>query len=880
MDPAHPPIGPYQVIRCLGAGGMGEVFLAYDPRLGRQVAVKRIRPGSGLDAEHRARLLREARVAAALAHPAIVQVFDLLTEGDADAIVMEYVSGPTLREVLGKGPLPLEKGLRIATALAEGLAYAHRQGVVHRDLKTENVLLSPEGQVKIADFGIARRSAEEGADEALTRDGVVLGTRRIMSPEQACGDPVDARSDLFSFGVLLYEVFTGRSPFLAETPFATFQRILRDDPTPAHEVDARVPPDLSNLIDDLLEKDPMLRPRDAAEVADRLRALAGGTAAEAEATATIPEPGILPAAGARPSQGLRRDLADSGAFVGAQHAAPLQQRGVSSRFGWRAAGITLGLLVVLALAGIRFLRPSGPRPPGTLSVAVLEPVPRGGPPTEETAFLAFALRAALRSALTSFEGVYLSEVGAVTGTPAEVARAVAADEAIETAFACHGGSCSVEVGRLRGEDAQATWSGQIDVPLGEPLTAARAIAVLLRKAYPERRLLAGVPEIDASPADFAEYLAVKRDLVERRPGVTAAQLLARLAAIRRRSPRLVDAYLLEADLEVNRFTSVTRDPALLERALTLLAQAQSLAPGNPEVLYTRARHETETGRLAAAEATLAAFERQAPGDVRVLDLRARILEQRGRPEEGLAVYRTAVDRQPSWGRLYGFAGMARRQGETAAAREALEALLRRSPGNEMGLRLLAVIELTHGDPARAASLYEELTAGSNEDTGSLANLGLARMLLRDYEGAARVLENAVEAAPHNYLYGLNLAQARWLQGRRAEAQALYRRVLALSEADPAGEEWQRLTVRAQALAHLGHRRAAVTAVQEALRLAPRNGSAAFEASLVYALVGDRTAALVNAERAHELGFDAPAWFRLPWFSSLLSDPDFRKLAES
>jgi tetratricopeptide (TPR) repeat protein len=165
------------------------------------------------------------------------------------------------------------------------------------------------------------------------------------------------------------------------------------------------------------------------------------------------------------------------------------------------------------------------------------------------------------------------------------------------------------------------------------------------------------------------------------------------------------------------------------------------------------------------------------------------------------------------------------------------------------------------------------------DSGVLANLGLARMLQGDYAASAATLERAVRLEPDSYVLLLNLAQARGLQGRKAEAERMLRRVLDLSERDPAAEEWQRLTVRAQAFAQLGEARKAVTEAQEALRLAPSSGQVAFEASLVYALVGDRTAALVNAERARDLGFEAPGWFRLPWFEPLRSDPGFRRLLE-
>ena len=821
---------------------MGEVFLVYDPRLDRQVAIKRIRAGSLPGSEPRARFLREARVAAALAHPAIVQVFDFLSEDGLDHIVMEYVPGSTLRQALASGPFSLEDGLAVALAVAQGLAYAHERGVVHRDLKTENVLLSPDGRVKIADFGIPRRLGEE-AGEALTQQGMVLGTYRAMSPEQVCGDPVDARSDLFSFGILLTELFTGRSPFLADTSAATAQRILHHRPPPAHEVVPGLPPDLSELIDHLLEKDPLLRPRDAMEVVERLLRLAPGgqpTGAATALTATRAEPVPAPV--------------------------PPRRRGV-------VLGIAAAAALIVLVAAFLLLRGREQTP---LSVAVLAPVAQEGTGGEESAILAFTLRGALQSTLTSLEGVFprgTTEVDAVSGPPAAVARAVAVDEVIETSFACRARSCSVEVSRLRGTDGAATWSGQIQVPQGDPLTAARAVAVLLREAYPERRPRPGVPELKVAPRDYAEYLAVWRSLVEGTGG-GSGPLLARLAAVRRSSPDLIDAYLLEATILVNQFSS-TRDAGLLARASALLAEAEARAPGDPEVWYRHAYVEILAGRLDEAEALLADFERRVPGDVRGLDLRSRLFERRGRPKEALAAARAAVERQPSWVRLLELANLAWQQGEIALARETLGQLLERFPDNRQGRQLLATLELTHGDPARAASLYEALAARSS-DPGLKVNLGLARMLLGDYDGAARAIEEAVRAE-RNYLFLLNLGEARLLQGRKAEAGALFREVLALSGKDPSQEEWQLLTVRAQALAHLGERREAVTAVQEALRLAPGNGQVAFEASIVYVLVGDETAALVNAERARQLGFEAPAWFRLPWFDPLRTEPEFQKL---
>jgi serine/threonine-protein kinase len=827
---------------------MGEVFLAHDPRLDRQVAIKRIRAEAGADAARRARFLREARVTASLSHPAIVQVFDLIDEAGTDHIVMEYVAGITLHRLLEQGPLPVSEGLPIALALAEGLARAHRHGVVHRDLKAENVLLTIDGEPKIADFGIARRLPGAG-DETLTGDGAVLGTYRVMSPEQARGEPTDARSDLFAFGVLLYEIFTGRSPFLAENGLATMQRVLHHRPPTASEVEPEIPAALAELIDHLLEKEPVLRPRNAEEVAERLRALmAGDRTGEPTLQPAVRAPTLPPPA---------------------------------TRRRWSRIVLAVILLAVLAAAaGLGLYSRFWERPEPPLYVAVLVPrLPASTTDQEGDAFLGFAVRGALQSALTSFEGIFpkaTSEVDAVPGPPQKVARAVAADEILEPSVACAGGTCRVEVSRLRGTDGAALWSGSIEIPRNEPLTAARALAMLLRQAYPERRERSGAAALQVTPADYAEYLTLLRAATDRRNSIDGSGILRRLAIIRRRSPAFAEAYRLAATLEINDYSSVTRNPAAADRALALLAAARELAPGDPDVGYASAWTVLQAGRLDAAMAALAVFAEQAPGDVRLLDLRAALAEQQGRPAEALTLSRAAVERQPSWARLYEHAKLARRQGETAEARRSLEQLLARFPGNEWGRRLLATLELTSGDPARAARLYEELL-GRSAEPDLLANLGLARMLLGDHRGAAAALERAVAAAPSNYYVLLNLAQARQLAGRTADGAALCRQVLKLSAADQTAG-WQRLTVRAQALAQLGDRQEAALAAQEALRLAPQNGQAAFEAALVFAMVGDHTVALANAHRARDLGFNAPAWFRLPWFNPLRSDPGFRRLA--
>jgi predicted Ser/Thr protein kinase len=253
---------------------MGEVFLAYDSRLDRRVAIKRIRPGSEVTSASRERFRREARLAARLSHSAIVQVYDILEEEGSEYIVMEYVEGTTLRDQVRRGPMDVRAALELARELAAGLDTAHRQGVIHRDLKTENVLISTSGGAKILDFGIAKRFLDSEEEGSLTAESSILGTCRAMSPEQARGEPLDPSTDLFALGVLLYEALTGTSPFEAENHLSTLSRVILYRQPPVHKLNPAIPWQLSQLIDRLLEKSAAMRPVSAAEVRRELEEIA------------------------------------------------------------------------------------------------------------------------------------------------------------------------------------------------------------------------------------------------------------------------------------------------------------------------------------------------------------------------------------------------------------------------------------------------------------------------------------------------------------------------------------------------------------------------------------------------------------------------------
>ena len=253
-------LGPYEIESQLGAGGMAEVWKARDTRLGRLVALKVSRT------EFSRRFELEARAVAALNHPHICTLYDV----GPNYLVMEYVDGKPLQELILRKGLPLEEALNYAGQIAEALAAAHAAGIVHRDLKPSNIMVTAEGSVKVVDFGLARVVAPEfekpGDPDPLTAKGEIVGTVSYMSPEQAEGQNVDARSDVFSFGSVLYEMLTGERAFRGNSPASTLGNIIHKDPRPVHEITGPIPHDLETLLGRCLRKDPARRWQSMADV--------------------------------------------------------------------------------------------------------------------------------------------------------------------------------------------------------------------------------------------------------------------------------------------------------------------------------------------------------------------------------------------------------------------------------------------------------------------------------------------------------------------------------------------------------------------------------------------------------------------------------------
>src|SRR5678816_272870 len=278
-------IAHYRIIKQLGAGGMGEVYLAQDTKLDRKVAIKLIRADSLTNENLKLRLVREAQSAAKLDHPNICAIYDVNEADSFTFIVMQYIEGETLAEHMEREPLSLSTALTVVEQAAEGLAEAHAHGIVHRDIKPQNMMLTPRGQLKILDFGLAKqlRSSDSVDNEAptaqlLSTPGHVIGTMPYMSPEQVQGEPLAPSSDIFSLGIVLYEMLAGKHPFRDKSAAITMSRILLGEPSPTEQFQSQVSPELQTVLSKMLRKDKATRYQNAQEFLKDLRQLSSTNA--------------------------------------------------------------------------------------------------------------------------------------------------------------------------------------------------------------------------------------------------------------------------------------------------------------------------------------------------------------------------------------------------------------------------------------------------------------------------------------------------------------------------------------------------------------------------------------------------------------------------
>ncbi|MEO6195010.1 MAG: protein kinase [Thermoanaerobaculia bacterium] len=815
-------LGPYRLVREIGSGGMGVVYEAEDTRLRRRVAVKLLPPELSRNHAAKQRFLREARAASALDDPNICTVHDV---GECDGqlyIVMAYYEGETLKEKLARGPLPVSEARQVALEVARALVRAHEAGIVHRDIKPANVMLTGRGKVKVLDFGIAKIKG----DATLTRTGSSPGTPAYMSPEQARGEPVDGRTDVWSLGAMLYEMLAGRRPFPGDDERAVLSAIQSRKPEPLDRIRPEVSAALARTVAKALAKDSVERHANAAELLADLE--------------SDSPPGL---------RGGRRKALWAGLLVG---------------------GVAAIVLLAFLLKG--FLWRSSAPP--ALRVAVLRPAMTSAGKNPELAYVASDVVEATIATLVSLQGLQPidpPQQDEASGSAAERSRRAEANEVVFPLLDCQGDDCRVTLRRLREPgDVVLGAVGPFEVQAGieNVQRLAEGVQANLQQLYPDHRLRPESKGGRVRPEDYSAYLQLERrvDGGER----LGPKELDRLDALLRTSPDLLGACRLAAE--------IARDLEQVDRALGYISRAEAIAPNDPRILFSRFYVEMAGNRLPAAQVTLKRLSDLVPGDARVPRAKADLLAARGELKEARRVLQELVRRRPLWRPILELATLEIRLGESDSARRRLGELLEAQPGNQRVGENLAFLEGTSGDLERAATIYEKLIR-LQPTRLDFSSLGFIRFLLGDYAAAESAYRQALVLEPHGTLTRFNLATALEAEGKLPEARRLYRALAEELAAVPNLSDDRTRMLQAQCFVRLGRKDDAARLADEVLKKRPDDVQGLNQAAQIYALLGERYKTLYYTELALK-NHMRREWFMIPEFNSLKKDPVFQALLKT
>lgn len=800
---------------------MGVVWLAEDTRLGRKVALKTVKSADADTTMGRQRLLREARAAAALNHPHIAAVHDVLDVDGKVIVVFEYVEGETLLARMQRARLSVADAVEIAWQLADALAVAHAQGVVHRDLKPTNVVIGADGRAKVLDFGIARvvpAGGDTSASAPGTVSGGLVGTPGYAAPEQYRSRDVDGRADLYSLGVMLFEMITARRPFPGVDAVALATAVFRD---PAPKLSAfdgpSVPPALEALVARLLERDPSRRPGSGDEVLVELSPLR-----DAESSPL-----------ARRTAVLRRRVPTSAIVFAATALAVAVM--VAGRAQWTSRAV-------------------GPESP---VVAVLPLTNMSGDAAND--YLGAGLAESLITSLASAPRVTVLSRSAVEESRQQNPDRASFVRALDASYLVTG-TVQAVANRLRvtlnleRPDASVAWGKTVEGPTSDLFTLQSDLAAALSEALddesPSRERRTPASPSTASEAAQLSYWKGRAHF-ERRD--LAGNIQAALQEFERAvaaDPNFAIGHAGVAEAEWQMYVQ-TNDKQWAQRAVESTDRALQLEPDRPSVVYTAAITQYRSGQYEHALQQLDRALVLQPTFEDAMRLKGTVLMRLGRVDEGLADFNRAAAIRPNSVTLYTDKGLAlynaSRFGE---ALEAFEKAIALSPSSSVSLARAGAAAQAMGEDDKALAFYEKANS-IQPRAETFSSMGTIYYGRGDFEKAASAYEGALLIRPLGAITNRNLGDAYRRLGRPTDARRAYQQAVRLAQAEVAVSPGDARAIARLAVyqAKTGDDAAARRSLADATRLAPDDGQVQLRAGVVHALAGRTDSALDAIARA-------------------------------
>jgi len=849
-------LGHYRLLEQVGAGGMGVVFRAHDERLQRDVAVKILPPGMLVDDNARQQFRKEALAVGKLNHPHIAMAFDFDQENGVDYLVTEYIPGINLDEKIGRQPLPHKTVLELGIQLVSGLEAAHRENVIHRDLKPGNLRINPDGQLKILDFGLAKLldPVDEKAETAnITSQMAISGTMPYMAPEVLRAQPIDARTDVWAAGAVLYEMATGKRAFPDRQASLLIDAILHYDPVRPSLINPEVGAALETVILKALDRDPERRYQSARELrVDLTRILAG----EELSTETMRRTGVVEV-----------------------------QRRTRNR---RAAFILAGVLLA-GIAGGYLVKLLWPQSKKQRIMAVLPFDTVGQDPA--TSALGMGLTETLTAKLVQASDSDMIQVVSPRDlrdqgvkTAEDARREFGTDFVLESSLQRAGETIRINCYLVDSKTHRQLAARSITVDAGDTFglqdrVVGETLDMLPAQIKPEQRRKLNVQH-DTEPAAYEAYIRGRGYLQEYEKPENIDSAIAEFTQALKVDPNYALAYAGLGEGYWIGYQQLNRGKDWLAKASANCEKALVLSPQLAEGHTCLGNVSVGTGKYEkAVEQFQRALELNPGSDYALVQL-AGAYQKLGNPQAAEAAYRKAISLRPNyWGVYSGLGAFYAGQARYSEAAEMFSKVIQLAPDNYRGYSNLGGIYLLQGRYEDAISQLKR-SIDLRPNPVAYSNLGTAYFALRRFAEAAETFQQGAKLDDRNWTNWGNLGDALyWIPGRRQEAAKPYHTAISLArgqlEADPRdADTWAMVAAYYAMLDDKAH---ALESIQRALEGAPGDPEVAFRAAIVYNHFGDTDRSLAWLKKAVDAGFSRSSIRDLPDFDSLQGNAAFRAL---